>query len=127
MPIPSSSPWVTAARTRPATGRRVVPLHGLLAMLLVLAVAALVVVADRLIDTWTDGHLFLAWVGLWLVVFATTVLLDSWARCRASARSDAQRHSPEPVPTDTDLQTNTAARRRADWDSSQHGSFLPYP
>lgn len=101
-------------------------LHGLAALLLVGAVAALLVLADRLIDTWTDGHLFLAWVGLWLVIFAATALLDSWSRCRASASRSAQCHSPAPAPTDADLQTPIAARRQTDRDSSQHGSFLPY-
>ena len=33
-------------------------------------VAALVVVADRLIDTWADGHLFATWVIMWAVAFA---------------------------------------------------------
>jgi hypothetical protein len=101
-------------------------LHGLAVLLLAGAVAALLVLADRLIDTWTDGHLFLAWVGVWLVIFAATALLDSWSRCRASARSSAQCHRPAPAPTDADLQTPVAARRTEDRDSCQHGSFLPY-
>ena len=33
-------------------------------------VAALVVVADRLIDTWADGHLLATWVIMWAVAFA---------------------------------------------------------
>jgi hypothetical protein len=33
-------------------------------------VAALVVVADRLIDTWADGHLLATWVVMWAVAFA---------------------------------------------------------
>lgn len=83
MPTPSSStPWAAAPRSRPASGRRAVRFHGLLAMLLALSVVVLLVLADRLIDTWTDGHLFLAWVGLWLVVFAATALLDSWSQHR---------------------------------------------
>ena len=33
-------------------------------------VSALVVVADRLIDTWADGHLLATWVIMWAVAFA---------------------------------------------------------
>ena len=32
--------------------------------------AAMLVVADQLIDNWADGHLLLGWVALWSVVFA---------------------------------------------------------
>jgi hypothetical protein len=74
-------------------------------MLLAAAVAALVVVADRLVSTWADGHLFLAWVAMWAVVFASMALftgaarrlsqrlvraLDAWARERAEARAEAR-------------------------------------
>lgn len=40
-------------------------------LLMAAVVAALVVVADQLVDTWVDGHLFAAWVALWTLVFAT--------------------------------------------------------
>ena len=33
-------------------------------------VAALVVVADRMIDSWADGHLLATWVIMWAVAFA---------------------------------------------------------
>jgi hypothetical protein len=74
-------------------------------MLLAAAVAALVVLADQLISTWTDGHLFLGWVVLWVVIFAgsallagtarrmarsTLVALDSWSRSLAEARAEAR-------------------------------------
>lgn len=79
--------------------------RGLAAMLLAAAVAALVVLADRLIDTWADGHLFLGWVALWVVIFAGSALfagttrrlarstlraLDSWSRSLAEARAEAR-------------------------------------
>ena len=44
-------------------------------MLLAAAMAALLVVADQLIETWTDGHLLAGWVALWTVVFAGMALL----------------------------------------------------
>jgi len=77
--------------------------RGLAGMLLAAAVAALVVVADQLVSIWADGHLFLAWVAMWAVVFASMALfsgaarrlsqrlvraLDSWARHQAEARAE---------------------------------------
>ena len=79
--------------------------RGLAAMLLAAAVSALAVVADQLIDTWADGHLMLAWIALWSVVFIGSLLLtgtasrvgqklmsalNRWARSQAQARADAR-------------------------------------
>ena len=79
--------------------------RGLAALLLAAVVAALVVAADRLISTWADSHLFLAWVGLWVVIFAGSALfagtarrlarramrsLDGWSQTRAQARAEAR-------------------------------------
>lgn len=76
---------------------------GLSAMLLAAMVSALVVVADRLIDTWADGHLLAAWVALWAVGFAAlavfsgaarklavsaVVALDKWSQRVAQNRAD---------------------------------------
>jgi hypothetical protein len=44
-------------------------------MLLAAAMAALLVVADQVIDTWSDGHLLAGWVALWTVAFAALALL----------------------------------------------------
>lgn len=54
--------------------------RGLSAMLLAAMVAALVVVADQLIDTWADGHLLAAWVALWLVGFSALAVFAGAAR-----------------------------------------------
>ena len=79
--------------------------RSLAALLLAAAVAALVVLADQLIETWADGHLFLGWVALWVVIFSGSVLmagsarrvagrtlaaLDSWSRSLAEARAEAR-------------------------------------
>jgi hypothetical protein len=37
-------------------------------------VAAALVVANQLVDTWTEGHLLAAWVVMWLVAFAALAL-----------------------------------------------------
>lgn len=79
--------------------------RGLAGMLLAAAVAALVVLADRWVSTWADNHVFLAWIAMWAVVFASMALfagaarrlsqrlvqaLDLWARQRAEARAEAR-------------------------------------
>jgi hypothetical protein len=62
---------------------------GLSFMLLAVMVSALVVVADQLIDTWADGHLFAAWVALWLVCFAAVAVFAGAARKLATAAINA--------------------------------------
>ncbi|QDL56475.1 hypothetical protein [Rhodoferax aquaticus] len=44
-------------------------------MLLAAVLAALLVVANQVIDSWANGHLLAGWVALWVVVFATIALL----------------------------------------------------
>jgi hypothetical protein len=72
-------------------------------LLLAAVVAAMVVVADQLIDTWADGHLLAAWVTLWAVGFVAVGLfagasrelasrlmagLDAWSARVAQRRAD---------------------------------------
>jgi hypothetical protein len=72
-------------------------------MLLAAFIAALLVVADQLIETWADGHLLAVWVALWAVAFAAMALsasplrqlaeagaegLARWSRERAARRAD---------------------------------------
>lgn len=79
--------------------------RALVTFLLAASVAALAVVADQLVSTWADGHLLLAWMVLWAVVFAGSLLLSTparrlaqqvmvplngWARRRAEARAEAR-------------------------------------
>ena len=75
------------------------------ALLLAGLVAALVLLADRLVISWADEHLFLGWVLLWVVIFAGLALfagtartlaarairaLDGWSQTRAHARAEAR-------------------------------------
>lgn len=53
-------------------------------MLLAAAMAALLVVADQVISTWSDGHLLAGWVALWTVAFAALAFLASPLRRIAS-------------------------------------------
>lgn len=78
--------------------------HLLAGMLLAAVLAAVLVVADQLIQTWADGHLLLIWVALWTVVFVSLAWLapalrrplgaalarvSIWSQARASRRADA--------------------------------------
>ncbi len=92
------TPSVSAVwRAAPATGVSGVPQQSarsgrgldnssvLAGMLLAAALAALLAVADELIETWTDGHLLAGWVALWTLVFALLAMLASPLR-RLAAR-----------------------------------------
>ncbi len=60
--------------------KRIDSSRSLATLLLAAVVAALLVVANQLIDAVTDGHLLMAWVALWLVAFAAIGLLARPAR-----------------------------------------------
>jgi len=97
-PLSVSAPAaVTKIAPTPEGARR------LSALLLAAVLATLVVIADQVIDTWADGHLMLAWVSLWALVFAGLALfadsarrlarravaaLDDWSRSLAEARAE---------------------------------------
>ncbi|MEI7513790.1 MAG: hypothetical protein WCK81_00260 [Betaproteobacteria bacterium] len=74
-------------------------------VLLSAAMAALLVVADQVIENWADGHLLLGWVALWSLVFAglafsarplrraSTALaqvVDAWIEAAAQSRNEAR-------------------------------------
>ena len=44
-------------------------------MLLAASLASLLVVADQVINTWSDGHLLAGWVALWTVAFAALAFM----------------------------------------------------
>ncbi|RCW66836.1 hypothetical protein [Pseudorhodoferax soli] len=77
--------------------------RGIAALLLAGVVSALLVLADRLVDSWGGGRLMAAWLVLWLVAFAALALfatparrlanalvqrLDAWSQHVASQRAD---------------------------------------
>lgn len=77
--------------------------RGLPALLLSAMVAAIMVVAYQLMDSVSEGHLMVIWIGLWAAAFATlalfagtarnvaarvTAALDGWSRSLAEARAD---------------------------------------
>lgn len=77
--------------------------RGIAALLLGAVVSGLLVVADRLVDSWADGRIVAAWVVLWLVAFAALAVfaaparrlatllverLDAWSQRIARERAD---------------------------------------
>ena len=77
--------------------------RGAASLLLAAIVSALLVVANQVIDTWSEGHLLLAWIVMWTVAFAALALaarparsvvhrmriqLRQWAAARRSAEQD---------------------------------------
>ncbi|WP_309681379.1 hypothetical protein [Polaromonas sp.] len=77
--------------------------RGLATLLLSAMVAAIIVVADQVMDSVTEGHLLVMWIALWAVAFAALAVfagaarklavrlkagLDDWSRAVAEARAD---------------------------------------
>jgi hypothetical protein len=54
--------------------------RGAATLLLAAIVSALLVVANQVVDTWTEGHLLAAWIILWTIAFAGIALLAAPAR-----------------------------------------------
>lgn len=96
--------WVHSSTPAPAAGSASrEAARGLAAFLLAAIVSAVFVVADQIIANWADGHLLVAWAGLWALGFVALVLLggtvrrfsgrliqalDAWAAARAQRRAD---------------------------------------
>lgn len=57
--------------------------RGLSTLLMAAAVAALVVLAERLMGDWAEQHQFLAWMALWLLVLGGTAAVSAPARALA--------------------------------------------
>ena len=84
MPFQATSQVVRAAPQRPS--KRIAPSQALAGVLSASVFAALLAVADQVIDSWADGHMLLAWVMLWLSIFGGLALLTRPMR-RASTAS----------------------------------------
>jgi len=65
--------------------------RGTASLLLAAFVSALLVVANQLVETWTDGHLLAAWVMLWAVAFAALAVFAAPARRLGGAVRDGLR------------------------------------
>jgi hypothetical protein len=65
--------------------------RGAATMLLAAVVSAVVVVANQVLDSWSEDHTLAAWAVLWAVAFAATALLAAPLRRLASLSRDALR------------------------------------
>lgn len=74
-----------AAESLREVARRFDPTRAGASMLLAAIVAAMLVVANQVIDTWTEGHLLAAWMVTWAVAFAALALFASPAKRAALA------------------------------------------
>lgn len=63
--------------------------HG--SMALAAIVAAALVVANEVVETWTDGHLLAAWIVMWLIAFGALAVFAAPARRGAAAVAEAGR------------------------------------
>ena len=54
--------------------------RGAASLLLAAIVSALLVVANQVVDAWSEGHLLLAWITMWTIAFAALALAASPAR-----------------------------------------------
>jgi hypothetical protein len=132
---PTTHPGVARAEQAIANIKRMgetfSPTRTLAAMLLAAVVAAFVVVADQMIDTWADGHLLAAWVTLWAVAFAAVGLfggaskawalqikngLDTWSANLAQSRADQRMWAL--AQTDTRMMADLNAAFARDEDES---------
>jgi hypothetical protein len=74
-----------AAKTLKRAARRLDPTRAGASLLLAAIVAAMLVVASQVIDTWTEGHLLAAWTVMWTVAFAALALFAAPAKRAALA------------------------------------------
>jgi hypothetical protein len=74
-----------AAKSLKHVARRFDPTRAGASMLLAAIVAAMLVVASQVIDTWTEGHLLAAWTVMWAVAFAALALFAMPAKRAALA------------------------------------------
>lgn len=93
---PTQHPGVVRAERAIATVRqlanRIDGTRTLATLLLAAIVSALLVVANQVVETWTEGHLLAAWIVLWTVGFAALGLLAVPARnVVRTARASLQR------------------------------------
>lgn len=76
--MPTEHPGVAraerAADSLQQAASAVTSARGAATLLLAAIVSALLVVANQVIDTWTEGHLLAAWIVLWTIGFAALAL-----------------------------------------------------
>ena len=92
-PSSTAAERVRRAADEPKGPRRFDGTRATATMLLAAIVSALLVVANQVVDTWTEGHLLAAWILLWTIGFAALALLAAPARSAAAALRVSYRES----------------------------------
>ena len=106
---PTQHPGVVRAERALASikslGARIDGARGFAVLGIAVVLSALLVVANEVVTTWTDGHLLAAWIILWTVALAALPLLArparramaglrnryrAWSAARRQAADDAQ-------------------------------------
>jgi hypothetical protein len=76
---PTEHPGVARAARAAGSIRRVasdtLSARGAASLMLAAIVSALLVVANQVVETWSEGHLLLAWIVLWTIAFAALALV----------------------------------------------------
>ncbi|MBU2407038.1 MAG: hypothetical protein KKC79_00135 [Gammaproteobacteria bacterium] len=94
---PASHPGVVRAEALMAQIRRAKHrldgARGLALLLLSAIVSSLLVVADKLMSTWTEGGLLVAWFVLWLVAFSAIAFFAGATRSMAARVVASVRHA----------------------------------
>ena len=113
---------------------------GLAGVLVAGGVAAAIVVADQIVTAWADGHLLLAWIAMWAVVFSLLALFSdtirTWpsrlsagidARLLASSEAAAQARTWAAAQADPRLMADLQiAKMRAEQTAQERGEAPPY-
>lgn len=113
---------------------------GLAGILAAGGVSAVLVVAEQVVSAWANGHLLLAWIALWVLVFALLAAfadtirnwpsalqarIDAWFR--AAARRAADEQTWAAAQCDPRLMAELqAARLRAERQALANGTALPH-
>jgi hypothetical protein len=95
----TASQDVRAPSQRPS--KRIAPSQGLAGLLSASVFAAVLAVADQVIDSWSDGHMLLAWVMLWLSIFGGLALLTRPMRRASTASGKKCSNQIQPRPRRT--------------------------
>ena len=93
---PSQHPGVVRAQRAAQSAQRVIRHfdgnRSGASMLLAALVSAVLVVANQVVETWTEGHLLAAWIVMWLLAFAAMGMMARPAKRMAAGLRSGVAH-----------------------------------